>query len=184
MHSPLLTAAACGQTLARADAEGGEVAGFTQVLIARQERASPVTLCGFLLDVYCLGVKDPVGPQVMGEGSLDAYVRDYCRAFGHPLLRIGLEQAQSIVHGGVAYTHSLGFEPAPDFAQVSVHLGELCPAALRIDFGRQRKPFYARRDHQEARRNREKPAQLNHFFGCRQPEPNAPRTCLGISRAR
>ncbi|MGW9207393.1 hypothetical protein ACWGR4_10420 [Embleya sp. NPDC055664] len=130
---------------ARADAEGAgdpEAAGFAQVLIARRERASRVTVCGFLVDVYCLGVKDAGGPQVMGGGSLDAYVRDYYRAFGRPPLRISLDQAQSIVHGGVAYARALGFEPAPDFAQVSVHLGEPGPAAPRIGFGRQGKPFY------------------------------------------
>ncbi|MDX3385428.1 hypothetical protein PV682_28780 [Streptomyces niveiscabiei] len=130
---------------ARADDEGSgnpAVAGFAQVLIARQERASRVTVFGFLVDVYCLGVKDTVGPQVMGGGSLDAYVRDCYRAFDQPPLRIGLEQAQSIVHGGVAYARALGFEPAPDFAQVAVHLGEPGPAAPRIGFGRQGKPFY------------------------------------------
>ncbi|KUO19757.1 hypothetical protein [Streptomyces dysideae] len=130
---------------ARADDEGAgnpEAAGFAQVLIARQERASRVTLCGFLVDVYCLGVKDTVGPQVMGGGSLDVYVRGYYRAFDQPPLRIGLEQAQSIVHGGVAYARTLGFEPAPDFAQAAVHLGEPGPTAPRIGFGRQGKPFY------------------------------------------
>ncbi|MDX3613054.1 hypothetical protein [Streptomyces europaeiscabiei] len=130
---------------ARADDEGSgspEAAGFAQILIARQERASRVTLCGFLVDVYCLGVKDTVGPQVMGGGSLDAFVHDYYRAFDQPPLRIGLEQAQSIVHGGVAYARALGFEPAPDFAQAAVHLGEPGPAAPRIGFGRQGRPFY------------------------------------------
>ncbi|WP_155060517.1 hypothetical protein [Streptomyces blattellae] len=139
---------------ARADAEGAEdpeAAGFAQVLIARQERASRVTVCGFLVDVYCLGLKDTVGPRVMGGGSLDAYVRDYYQAFDRPPLRIGLEQAQSIVHGGVAYARTLGFEPAPDFAQVSVHLGEPGPAAPRIGFGRQGKPFYINGPRDDAR---------------------------------
>ncbi|MEV6949087.1 hypothetical protein AB0N07_45715 [Streptomyces sp. NPDC051172] len=130
---------------ARADAEGAgdpEAAGFAQVLIARRERASRITVCGFLVDAYCLGVKDIVGPQVMGGGSLDAFVRDYYRAFARPPLPIGLEQAQSIVHGGVAYARTLGFEPTPDLAQVSEHLGEPGPAAPRIGFGRQGQPFY------------------------------------------
>jgi hypothetical protein len=130
---------------ARADTEGAGnpgAAGFAQVLIARQERASRVTVCGFLVDVYCLGVKDTVGPRAMGSGSLDAYVRDYYRAFEQPPVRIGLEQARSIVHGGVAYARALGFEPAPDFAQASVHLGEPGAAAPRIGFGRQGQPFY------------------------------------------
>ncbi|PZH16451.1 hypothetical protein C1I97_06600 [Streptomyces sp. NTH33] len=42
----------------------------------------------------------------------------------------------------MAYARTFGFEPAPDFAQVSVHLGEPGPATPRIGFGRQGKPFY------------------------------------------
>lgn len=127
---------------ADADTEDPEVTGFAQVLIARQERASKVTVCGFLVDVYCLGVKDITGPKVMGSGSLDAYVRDYYRAFDHPPLRIGLDQAQTLVHGGVTYARALGFEPAPDYAQAALHLGEPGPATPRIGFGREGKPLY------------------------------------------
>lgn len=39
----------------------------------KSERASRVTVCGFLIDVYCLGVKNVIGPQPQGVGSVDAY---------------------------------------------------------------------------------------------------------------
>lgn len=38
--------------------------GFAQILLARQERASRVTVTGFLVDVYCLGVKNVTDPEV------------------------------------------------------------------------------------------------------------------------
>lgn len=121
------------------DADTG---GFAQVLLARQERASRVTVTGFLVDVYCLGVKNVTEPEVMGSGSLDAYVPVYYSAFDHPPLSIGVEQAQRIVHGGVDYARSLGFEPAPGFADTAVHLGAPTPDLPSIGFGRDGKPFY------------------------------------------
>lgn len=119
-----------------------ETGGFAQVLLARQERASKVTVTGFLVDVYCLGVKNVTGPEVMGSGSLAGYVPTYYSAFDHPPLSIGVEQAQAIVHDAVAHARSLGFEPAADFAGAAVHLGAPPGDRPTIGFGKDGKPFY------------------------------------------
>lgn len=119
-----------------------DTGGFAQVLLARQERASKVTVTGFLVDVYCLGVKNVTDPEVMGSGSLTAYVPTYYSAFDHPPLSIDVEQAQGIVHGAVAYARSLGFEPAVGFADAAVHLGTPPEDLPAIGFGRAGKPFY------------------------------------------
>jgi hypothetical protein len=39
------------------------------VLVTRQERHATVRLCGWLVDVCCLGVEDMVGPRVMDEAA-------------------------------------------------------------------------------------------------------------------
>lgn len=49
--------------------------GLANVLIVRRERASRVTACGFLVDVYCLGVKNTVGPVPMGSGTVEEFRR-------------------------------------------------------------------------------------------------------------
>ncbi|WP_269859383.1 hypothetical protein [Streptomyces sp. RPT161] len=116
--------------------------GFAQILIARQERASKVTVCGFLVDVYCLGVKNVIGPEVMGSGSVDAHVRTYYSAFDHPPLTIGIQQAQQIVHGAVAYARAVGFGPAPGFDEAATHLGTPPPGLPAISYGREGTPFY------------------------------------------
>ncbi|PZH16453.1 helix-turn-helix domain containing protein [Streptomyces sp. NTH33] len=119
-----------------------DTGGFAQILLARRERASRVTVTGFLVDVYCLGVKNVTGPEVMGSGSLTTYVPTYYSAFDHSPLPIRAEQAQAIVHGAVAYARGLGFEPATDFADAAVHLGTPPGDRLTIGFGRDGKPFY------------------------------------------
>lgn len=116
--------------------------GFAQILLARQERASRVTVTGFLVDVYCLGVKNVTDPEVMGSGSLTTYVPMYYAAFDEPPLSIRVEQAQAIVHQAVAYARGLGFEPVVGFADAAVHLGTPPEGLPTIGFGRDGRPFY------------------------------------------
>jgi hypothetical protein len=129
-----------------------EAGGFAQVLLARQERASKVTVTGFLVDVYCLGVKNVTDPEVMGSGSLTGYVAMYYAAFDHRPLPIAVEQAQTIVHDAVAYARSLGFEPAAGFADAAVHLGTPPGDRPVIGFGRDGKPFYFSGPYDEPRK--------------------------------
>lgn len=121
---------------------GRGTGGFAQVLLARRERASRVTVTGFLVDVYCLGVKNVTGPEVMGAGSLTAYVPTYYTAFHEPPLSIRVEQAQAIVHQAVTWARGLGFEPAAGFTDAAVHLGTPPGDLPAIGFGRDGKPFY------------------------------------------
>jgi hypothetical protein len=129
-----------------------DAGGFAQILLARQERASRVTVTGFLVDVYCLGVKNITDPEVMGSGSLTTYVPMYYSAFDHRPLQIGVEQAQTIVHDAVAYARSLGFEPAGGFADAEVHLGAPPGDRPVVGFGRDGKPFYFSGPYDETRK--------------------------------
>lgn len=115
--------------------------GLVGVLIARQERASRSTVCGFLVDVYCLGIKNAIGPVSMGFGSVAAYSTMFFGAFDGPGLSAPVDLAQHVVHGAVAYARSLGFEPHPDFAATAPHLGTP-PTPTPIVFGRAGRPFY------------------------------------------
>jgi len=123
----------------REDAPG--LYGLASILIVRQERASRVTACGYLVDVYCLGVKNAIGPVGMSIGKVDDFARDYYDTYQDPPVPIPLELAQALVHGGVAYAKSLGFDPHPDFAAAAPYLGVPAePSPIR--FGRDGKPFY------------------------------------------
>jgi hypothetical protein len=131
--------------------EGAVGAGFAQLLVARRERASRVTVCGLLVDVYCLGVKNVIAPQSIGEGSLQAHRRSYFGAFDEPSLPIGIEQAQAIAYGAVSYARGLGFEPAPGFADAAVVLGEPAGGLPVIGFGNEGLPFYLNGPRDDAR---------------------------------
>ncbi len=122
----------------RADAPPG---GLALVLVARAGRRDRVSVCGYLVDTFCLGVKNTIGPERMRRRELLSFSRTYFRAFPSPPLPAPIEQAQHLVHGAVAFAAGLGFDPHPDFAAGRGHLGELSEPCA-ITFGREGRPLY------------------------------------------
>jgi hypothetical protein len=131
-------------------AETGE-SGLVGVLVARRERHGALGVCGYLVDVYCLGVKDVMGPRVVDEPRLGGLVSSFFSAFDRPPLAAPIDLAQHLVLGSVEYARGLGFEPAADFAAARGHLGSWTgPAA--IEFGRCGKPFFIQGPRDDANR--------------------------------
>jgi hypothetical protein len=116
-------------------------AGIVLVLVARAGRGDRVSVCGFLVDTFCLGVKDVIGPEPMRRRRLAAFVRTYFVAFPAPPIRAPIELARHLVHGAVAFAAGLGLEPHPDFAEACGHLGDLGERCA-ITFGRNGQPLY------------------------------------------
>lgn len=122
-------------------AEAGTAPGLAQVLVAREHRRNRVSVCGFLVDPCCLGVKDTIGPRQMSDLDLAEFVPRYFRAFEDGQRRVTLDLAQHLVLGAVDYARSLGFEPHPDFAACRGHLGNWNgPSDIR--FGYEGKPYF------------------------------------------
>jgi len=115
--------------------------GIVSVLVARQHRRGKVSVTGYLVDVYCLGVKDVVGPRVMDDADLRAFVRMYFRVYEAPALAAPIEMARELVWGAVAYARELGFEPHPDFEQASGELGTWEPTGV-VRFGCEGRPYF------------------------------------------
>jgi len=125
------------------DGEPGEarVGGIVSVLVARQELRHRVSVCGYLVDTFCLGVKNAIGPTVMDHHGVHGFVSQYFTAYHASPVEVPLELAQHLVFGAVDYARNLGFEPHPDFGAAAGHLGSWAgPSA--IVFGRGGKPFY------------------------------------------
>jgi hypothetical protein len=117
--------------------------GVACVVVARRHRRQQVSVCGYLVDVYCLGVKNALGPQIMNERDLPAFLHRFFTPFDKvsPPLAAPLELARHLVWGAVDYAGQLGFEPAPDFELAAGHLGPWQETSA-ITFGRHGVPFY------------------------------------------
>jgi len=118
--------------------------GLAAVLVARRHRYDKVSVCGYLADVYCLGVKNVLGPEIMNElgpRGLREFRRDFFSGYHGDPLEAPIELAREVVFGSIAYARNLGFEPHPDFAAAEAHLGPWNGPST-ITFGKQGKPFY------------------------------------------
>ncbi|WP_250556385.1 helix-turn-helix domain-containing protein [Pseudonocardia lacus] len=113
--------------------------GLVSVLLARRDRPQRLSVCGYLVDTYCLGVKNALGPMVMGDRELADFRPMFFQAM-EPV-EAPAELARHLVLGAVEYARTLGFQPHPDFAAVAGHLGEL-PGGSVLTFGRDGVPTY------------------------------------------
>lgn len=130
---------------------GGEEGtdGLVTVLLARRRRyRRAVTVCVYLVDVYCLGVKNAMGPDNMEDRALRRLTDSVFSAYHAPPVPAPIDLAREIVLGAVEYAHRLGFAPHPDFEQARAHLGPWKgPSA--ITFGRDGKPTYVEGPHDD-----------------------------------
>lgn len=116
--------------------------GLVSVLVARRRRhRRAATVCVYLLDVYCLGVKNAIGPDNTDDRALHRFTGHVFSGYDAPPIPAPIELARDLVLGSAEYAHALGFAPHPDFQQARAHLGAwTAPSA--ITFGRDGTPTY------------------------------------------
>ncbi|NUP03781.1 MAG: helix-turn-helix domain-containing protein [Nonomuraea sp.] len=121
--------------------------GMVCVLVARRHTWDKMTVCGYLADVYCLGVKNTIGPDVLDERELRRF-REYFFGEYQGYQEVPIELARHLVFGAADYARTLGFEPHEDFAPVAGLLGEW-EGDSAITFGRDGRPFYVQGPHDD-----------------------------------
>jgi hypothetical protein len=127
-------------------AEDG-ASGLAGVLVAR-EHGSSVSACGYLVDVWCLGVKNCSGLKTMDRRKLPDFVSTFFSAFSRPPVPATLDVARHVVFGAVDYARGLGFEPYPGFAKCARLLGEW-DGSSDVTFGRDGMPMYVQGPHDD-----------------------------------
>lgn len=125
------------------------MSGLVTVLVARRAGEGEAAVCGYLVDVYCLGVKNAWGPRRTSRRDLAACVEECFAAYPAPPLPAPLELARQIVYGAVDYAVGLGFAPHPDFALAAGHLGGWTGPGL-IGFGRAGRPMFVQGSQDDA----------------------------------
>lgn len=115
--------------------------GFASVTVVRQAGFNRLEVCTYLVDVWCLGVKDVSGLRKINPTTYKDFVNFVYQKFPNGSTEISLELAQAIVLGAVDYAATLGLQPHRDFAAVRSHLGTW-NGELKLNFGKDGKPFY------------------------------------------
>lgn len=115
--------------------------GLALVCITRQARYDRFTICTYLLDIWCLGVKDTMAPRQLNLVEYKQTLDYAYQGFPEGRQKITLEQAQALVYSAVEYAEKLGFQPHRDFEKSREHLGKWS-GEMKIQCGRNGRPFY------------------------------------------
>jgi hypothetical protein len=120
--------------------------GLGLVVIARVARYNQIVLCSYLLDVWCLGVKDAMPPRTVDRTKFKEVAQQLFNLFPGEPQSCPLEVAQGMIFSACEYSESLGFQPHKDFEKARSHIGEW-DGTIRIECGLNGKPFYVSGPH-------------------------------------
>ena len=117
--------------------------GIAVIIIARRQSESKIVCGVYMVDLYCLGVKDT---SCRANLSLYEYRNDFRARFVDEggATAGSVELAHQIIFGAIDFAASLDLPPHEDF-QLSRHVleeREDIPPNETIEFGKDGKPFY------------------------------------------
>jgi hypothetical protein len=115
--------------------------GIGNIVVSRKMPNGDIALAMFLLDVYCLGVKNclfAVFSPVEYAQRLGRFIQDEGLEYAEPACVVKL------IQGAVAYAEGLGFHPHRDYLTGKVIFGSIDPTTCpkEFEFGKDGKPLY------------------------------------------
>jgi hypothetical protein len=117
-------------------------AGIGQVVIARYKAGDRVELGVFLVDIFCLGVKNAFFTQC-DEAELEAILQ---RLFNNdrPVEEHSGAWGRKLVEGALEYARKLGFAPHRDYKKAARVMGGIDPKTCpeTFVFGKEGKPMF------------------------------------------
>jgi hypothetical protein len=115
--------------------------GLALVWVGRKTGYERYLVCTYLIDYWCLGLKDTIGIRKFNGSQYQEFLNKCYLAFNEGYCSITLPEAQAIVYGSIDYAESMGLKPHRDFEQTKEHLGQL-DSPIELSFGRDGKPCY------------------------------------------
>lgn len=115
--------------------------GVGTLVLARGATPYHLALSTFLIDVFCLGIKDVMFKPVERE-VLERYIA--MADAGSPMVSVDPSYARKLLRELAAWSQAIGFAPHQDFATVERIFGDVSADSSEavFRFGRDGKPFY------------------------------------------
>jgi hypothetical protein len=115
--------------------------GIGDVIISRRMPDGSISTSVFLVDTFCLGVKDCFFANQPRRKYEEGIMR---MEQGENLEKVAPEYAVKLVENAVAYAKSLGFERHEEYLWVKKIFGNIDPSICptEFEFGQDGKPFY------------------------------------------
>jgi hypothetical protein len=121
--------------------EGLFEVGIGNILISRKMPGGKVAFSIFLLDVYCLGVKNAYF-FIMSQSEYDDKIKSIKQNADFESL--SPECVRKLVESAEAYARALGFNPHPDYHTARNIFGDIdaekCP--MQFEFGKDGRPLF------------------------------------------
>ncbi len=118
-------------------------AGLAVVAIARRQSDKLLTFGTYLVDYFCLGLKNTYCNANVPLARF--HNEDLPKIYqGEPPKKITPALAHEIVYGGIEYAEQFGFRPQRDFrlSQYVLDPPDVHPRTGRVEFGKDGKPLY------------------------------------------
>jgi hypothetical protein len=130
-----------------------ESPGLVEILVARQQPDGDICFGVYLVDKYCLGLKNTFANAGFSRSRYENEIRSKIFRGSTPV-ECPPELAHQMIYASIEYAAQFGFEPNKDFALSQYLLaprGELAEP-YQLTFGRDGKPFYVAGPHDNTAR--------------------------------
>ena len=127
--------------------------GLVEILLARRQPDGDICFATYLVDKYCLGVKDTFGNAGLSPARYQSEIRNKIFRELKPQ-ECPIELAHQMIYQSIDYAAQFGFQPEKDFAYTQYLLaprGEL-EEPYQLTFGKDGKPFFIAGPHDNAAR--------------------------------
>jgi SEC-C motif len=94
--------------------------GLARIVVTRSQENGQIMVAAFLVDTFCLGVKNAFCNEGLGRRQIEAKLLPGYYQNEEPT-RVGINHVKEIIYGAVDYARGLGFDPHPDF-ELSRHV--------------------------------------------------------------
>ena len=121
--------------------------GLGNVLVTRRTPEGDIAVSAFIVDVFCLGIKNTLF-KVVSEYEYEHTMKPQITEShsGNEFEKIHQTCARKLIEGAVMYAKELGFESHPDYKNTQHIFGDIdlsfCP--VKYIYGKNGKPFYIR----------------------------------------
>lgn len=131
-----------------------EDSGMATVVLTRPLRNGNLVVCSYVVDIFCLGIKDSVYYVDMSELDFEeGYLGMFKERMELEMEVIEPVLAFNIIYGAVEYADDLGFRPHKSFKITEYMLDDVEKIEfIEIEFGKEGQPFYMAGPHDNVER--------------------------------
>ena len=140
--------------------------GIASVLVSRELKSGNVAFVVFLVDMYCLGVKDVIF-QITPRSRYDQLLREKLFPAERHLSALEPAAARKLVEGAVAYARQWGLPPHRDYTRAARIFGNIDASSCDREFvyGKNGKPCFIAGPHDSISRCHQIVGMLNDCCG-------------------